>query len=304
MDIASRTKVALAAEPCQWIRNATLLLFVVILLTDLRSNYLDEDNTSVTSKLKGRSNYADIFPKDCYPFTPPKSGPEGASSMLEEHRLDENVIGPLQRSEAIMLYALVAVLRPQKILEYGFNRGHSARAMLSACAPECLLTSVDIAPWPGYESRAEFLTSMFPANLIYHGGRSQETFVPEETFDLIFIDAAHDLNLNKATWKQIVDAKAMASNCVIVVHDTGLWEVDYMYQIVGREIEFGRRAISNKFPRGGRAHQPDEIEFVNWILQQHPTFTKVDLVSNHYFRHGMTFLQEKMTVEYVDNYPT
>lgn len=38
---------------------------------------------------------------------------------------EESAFGPLQREEALLLAAVVRVLRPRTIVEFGFSRGHS-----------------------------------------------------------------------------------------------------------------------------------------------------------------------------------
>jgi hypothetical protein len=43
----------------------------------------------------------------------------------------------------------------------------------------------------------------------------------------------------------------------------------------------------------GRWHQPDEVKFVEWIIETDPSWTKVDLMSITVFRHGFTILPRK-----------
>src|SRR5437868_1698235 len=45
---------------------------------------------------------------------------------------DENVIGPIQRDEAVLLFGLIRVLRPLTVVEFGFQVGQSAFNFLRA----------------------------------------------------------------------------------------------------------------------------------------------------------------------------
>jgi predicted O-methyltransferase YrrM len=57
----------------------------------------------------------------------------------------EEQIGPVYRDEALFLFALTRVLRPQTIVEFGFKTGHSALNFLAAADPDCHVFSYDIA---------------------------------------------------------------------------------------------------------------------------------------------------------------
>src|SRR4051794_25675037 len=57
----------------------------------------------------------------------------------------EDAEGPVQRDEALLLHALIRVLRPQTVIEIGFYRGHSALNFLRALTADARLYSFDVA---------------------------------------------------------------------------------------------------------------------------------------------------------------
>ena len=58
----------------------------------------------------------------------------------------DNMDGPVQRDEALLLHALLRVLRPKTVVEIGFFRGQSAFNFLRALDGEARLYSFDIKP--------------------------------------------------------------------------------------------------------------------------------------------------------------
>ena len=191
--------------------------------------------------------------------------------------------GPIQGDEALFLYSLVRVIRPQTVLEIGFLKGDSAFNFLQALDRDARLYSVDIKPQR--ESRA--------SELFGHDSRfafrsvSQDRIGREHTdgrpADLVFLDASHDLALNQATFERLLDV--MAPDAVLAVHDTGSvprslvpeghWWLQTDEGWVGDEREV----------------LPDERAFVNWVREQHPEFSEIHLHSRRTLRLGMTLFQ-------------
>src|SRR4030095_10309050 len=61
-----------------------------------------------------------------------------------DYYAEETAFGPIQREEALLLFALTRVLRPKVLVEFGFLCGHSARNFLVAMDPDARLYSFDI----------------------------------------------------------------------------------------------------------------------------------------------------------------
>ena len=105
---------------------------------------------------------------------------------------EENALGPIQRDEALLLLAMVRVLRPKTIVEFGFSYGKSAFNFLQALDGKGDVYSYDIAP-----SSAEYAAKHFSSFANFHFlQKSQEHFLPSDTdgklVDFAFFDGAHD----------------------------------------------------------------------------------------------------------------
>jgi hypothetical protein len=111
--------------------------------------------------------------------------------------------------------------------------------------------------------------------------------------DFLFIDGAHDFEINKATWDAL--EPQLAPDAVVVVHDTGLWVPAVS------PPEFGHWGVSGVVSWEGladtevhgRYHQLHEVQFVNWITATYPQWAKLDFMSRNTFRHGFTVLQRR-----------
>lgn len=108
------------------------------------------------------------------------------------------------------------------------------------------------------------------------------TDLQDNNIDFIFIDASHDFEINKETFEKIKNH--ITDNCLILVHDTGLWEHKFMLPI---HLNFNGEWVNEE----QFAHQPHEIVFVNWLKNKY-NFNKIDLHSRNCIRHGFTILQK------------
>ena len=221
-------------------------------------------------------------------------------ALLKYFPGDEIVVGPIQLSEAILLSGLVRTTRPKMILELGFSTGDSASILLGSCFPDCILTSVDIYPcdsihlFRGGDSKCPFLIDHFAPNFIYWD-KGQESVPLNGSYDIVFFDASHNLDTNIATWNRLQSNHAFSPNCIVIVHDTGIhiknknneafYIGDYNTPILK----------SNKVPEGF-AHQIDEIRFVQYVTENFPVWTRVDLMSHNTWRHGISILQEQLKI--------
>jgi predicted O-methyltransferase YrrM len=197
--------------------------------------------------------------------------------------------GSVQRDEALLLHALVRVVRPKTVVEIGFLRGMSAFNFLRALDPDARLYSFDIRPARGQIARERFAHD---PRLVFRA-RSQAELVHEDIdghlADFVFLDASHELTLNQATFERLVPI--MAPEAILAVHDTGTiprtlvpaghWWHSVPQIWVGDEAEV----------RG------EERAFVNWLLEHHPEFSQIHLHSRRTFRLGLTLLQRSAPLE-------
>jgi predicted O-methyltransferase YrrM len=201
---------------------------------------------------------------------------------------EEDAVGSVQRDEALLLFGLVRVLRPQVVVELGFLGGQGAFNLLQALAPGATLYCFDISEASEAIAREAF--GRFE-NLRFRR-LSQDEIAPEHldgrAIDLVFLDASHDLELNKRTLDRLVPM--LSRDGIIAVHDTGAWA----------RPTFGplHRGIAHESPHLWATaelfeHQREERAFVNWVLEARPELAQIHLHSRHTVRHGMTLLQRR-----------
>ena len=195
----------------------------------------------------------------------------------------EQVIGPIQRDEAVALFGLLRVLRPLTVVEFGFQTGQSSFNFLRALDDEARLYSFDINA--GCEKVAERRFGHDPRFRLLL--KSQETIEPQDVdgrpVDFVFIDAAHDSRLNQITFERLLPM--LSPTALIAIHDTGT---------VPRELFPSWHWLldtEENWVDGHYEGQPGEREFVNWMLDEHPEFSQLHLHSERTLRHGITLLQ-------------
>ncbi len=131
------------------------------------------------------------------------------------------------------LRALTLERRPRRILEIGFNAGHSAEIFLST-TPDSLLVSFDLGHVPAVVVGKEHIDATFPGRHTLVVGDSTASvpaftaLAPDIRFDLIFIDGGHTYDIARA---DILNCAALAGeSCVVMVDDTiftPAWEQHY-----------------------------------------------------------------------------
>jgi hypothetical protein len=201
---------------------------------------------------------------------------------------ESNALGPVQRDEAITLFGIIRTIRPKVILEFGFFHGHSAFNFLSALDNDGFLYSYDISDESNKRAKTEF--SCFKNFKFIH--KSQTDFdhsdIAHNAIDFVFFDAAHDLQLNIETFNKVLPH--ITDNCIIAIHDTGLWFKSYFEQA---HITWSQNHPADWVTDSLFAHQPDERRFVNWITSEYPQYQAIHLHSSHTLRHGLTIIQKR-----------
>jgi predicted O-methyltransferase YrrM len=192
----------------------------------------------------------------------------------------------VQREEALLIAALVLVLRPQTIVEFGFRQGHSALNFLEVMPADSKLFSFDIDPM----SR-DIATDVFAADSRFtYRQKSQADFAATDvngrSIDLCFFDASHDLDLNQETWRRVL--ASLAPNALVLVHDTGIWNRQHLTPTLAKNAS---QRPDNWLSADDFQPHPDEREFVNWICAQGGGWVPVHLHTCATLRHGLTLLQ-------------
>jgi predicted O-methyltransferase YrrM len=189
---------------------------------------------------------------------------------------DQNVWGPIQDDEALLLYSVVKGMRMNRALEIGGMHGYSARNFLAAMDQvQGLLYTVDLHPVPKLAENHRVIVknalALTPADL---------DNVP---IDLIFFDC-HDL-IQMDIYNRLYEQGIITDKTVLALHDTNLHYAPYQRfgTYVGEE--------------GGYAHQPVERDMVNRFKDMgYDVFclhTTKDKHSDAFpFRHGVTLCQK------------
>ena len=186
------------------------------------------------------------------------------------------ILGPLLKEDAAVLQGIIRATSPKTLVEFGYFRGDSARAMLSVMEDDAILHSYDNTQSPNIsDTRFRF----------HH--ESQDAIEGIQNIDFVFLDASHDLELNKKTFLKIKDC--MSPKAILAIHDTGTW--------IGGNIFNAEMGMANA--KGEWIHCPDEIRFVNWLADEFPQWHQIHLHSSRSVRHGITILQkfEKLSLE-------
>lgn len=154
------------------------------------------------------------------------------------------------------LRSLVAERRPRRILEIGFNAGHSAEIFLAA-APDARLLSFDLGVLPAVAIGKGFIDARYPgrhALLVGDSTVSVPAFTalaPDVRFDLLFIDGGHTWDIARADVTNC--ARLAAAEAIVAVDDvvfTPGWEQPYTVGPTaawldaveaGTVVELGRR---------------------------------------------------------------
>jgi predicted O-methyltransferase YrrM len=210
----------------------------------------------------------------------------GVSHLLSYE--NEHGLGPLQRDEALFLFGLLRVTRPQLVVEFGFFHGHSAFNFLRALDPGAQLISYDIKP----ESRVRAESEFGCFDNFRYIEKSQAEFDPADLggrlADFVFIDASHDLDLNKATFARLLPA--LAPDAIVAIHDTGLWARAHFLE---KHFAYSAGKDERWLTADLYQHQIDERKFVNWIFDSHPEFSQTHFHTTATLRHGLTLLQRR-----------
>lgn len=194
--------------------------------------------------------------------------------------------GSVQRDEALLLHALLRVLRPKTVVEIGFFRGHSAFNFLRALDPDARLYSFDIDP--ACEERAAELFGHDPRVTVRQRSQTELTAADLEgrRADFVFLDASHDLALNQVTFARLLPL--MCPETILAVHDTGTIPRELLAPMKHWALWSPELWIDDECEV-----MPGERAFVNWVLDNHPDFAQLHLHSRNAPRCGITLLQRR-----------
>lgn len=183
---------------------------------------------------------------------------------------DEAVLGPIQDSEALLLYALIRVCQLRRVLELGAGQGYSARNFLAAVGPAGAVYSVDFQSctcWgPNHRLLTKDIREVTPQDL------------DAAPLDLVFCDC-HEYGAQLELLEKL-DREGLLENAFLALHDTGLHPEKLLH--------------TSTPTTGGWVHQPAERGMVN-VLQERGFQAICCHCDNPQkplkYRHGLTLLR-------------
>lgn len=178
-------------------------------------------------------------------------------------------LGPILPEDGLLLTAIIKMTTPKTLVEFGHYWGASARVILEAMDDQAVLHSYD---------NTKLAAVIDPRFTFHHQSQTEIDGISD--IDFVFLDASHELELNKETFIKLLPN--LSEKAIIAVHDTGSW--------VGGNVFGVDRGVLNK--DGTYTHCPEEVAFVDWIKTEHPDFQQIHFHSHRAIRYGITLLQK------------
>ena len=117
------------------------------------------------------------------------------------------------------LYELVSELKPNRILEVGFNAGHSSLMWLTKTKAN--VTSIDIRYTDTVRIASDFVKSKFPErfNFIHCDSREVYEQIKDQQFDMVIVDGGHgtDICLSDCNLALKLGAKYLLIDDVLIM---------------------------------------------------------------------------------------
>ena len=198
------------------------------------------------------------------------------------HPYNEVTLGPIQKTEALFLYGLCQMVKPQVVLEIGCLIGQSLRVWINSGVPFIYAVDAVISDDVKELQRGQGTNGMICLE--------QDMCTPIDFYrgipDLVFVDASHKLEDNIQVVKNLLPV--LKPGALFVLHDTGHWKQ--------ADINEDRQWFLDTY--GGKwdeelqawAHCPDEKETIKWI-SENTNWQRVDLWTTVVPRCGLTVFQ-------------
>jgi len=126
------------------------------------------------------------------------------------------------RTQSEFFSNLVRPYAAKRMLEIGFNSGHSCITLMSSGTPDCTMVSFDLGEHYYVDNAKVFVDATFPNRHTLIKGNSLEMIPkyaeehPNETFDVIFIDGGHYTDV---PLQDLINCMALAHKNTLVVMD-------------------------------------------------------------------------------------
>jgi SAM-dependent methyltransferase len=198
------------------------------------------------------------------------------------HPYNETTLGPIQKSEALFLYGLCQMVKPQVVLEVGCLIGQSLRVWINAGVPFIYAVDAKISDEVKDLQRGQGSNGM----LCLEQDMCQPIDFVRGIPDLVFVDASHKFEDNIQVVKNL--KYALQPGALFILHDTGHW--------AQKDITPDRQWFLDTY--GGEwdetlqswAHCPDEKRTIEWI-SSNTNWQRIDLWTTVVPRCGLTVFQ-------------
>jgi hypothetical protein len=198
------------------------------------------------------------------------------------HPFNETTLGPIQSDEALFLYGLCHMVKPQVVLEIGCLIGQSLRVWINAGVPFIYAVDSTISDEVKELQRGQGTNGM----LCFEQNMTAPIDFVRGIPDLVFVDASHKLKDNIEVVKGLVNV--LGSGALFILHDTGHWKQ--------ADIDKDKQWVLDNY--GGKwdedlqawAHCPDEKETIEWI-KRNTNWQRIDLWTTVVPRCGLTVFQ-------------
>lgn len=187
---------------------------------------------------------------------------------------DQQVSGPIQDDEALLIYALIKVMRLRRVLEIGGLSGYSARNFIAAVGNEGVVYTVDLQEVPAQAPNHRIITK--------DAADLTAADIDSLPLDLVFFDC-HFLKVQMELLFRLTALSLITSDTVLILHDTNLHPAKFVYW--SKEVEGGweHQRVERQMVDDLRRLGYDAVCFHTDMLCHGPELP---------FRHGLTIMRK------------
>lgn len=198
------------------------------------------------------------------------------------HPYNDYTLGPIQADEALFLYGLCKMVRPQIVLEIGCLIGQSLRVWINAGVPFIYAVDAKISEEVKQLRKEQGSNGM----MLFEQDMCDPIDFVRGVPDLVFIDASHVFEHNKAVVNNLLPV--LQPGALVIFHDTGHWKPEH--------ITPERQWFLDNY--GGEwyqklqawAHHPGEKATIGWV-SNNTNWQRIDLWTTEVARYGLTVFQ-------------
>ena len=215
----------------------------------------------------------------------------------------QNVLGPIQDDEALLLYSLVRCNRMRTIVEVGGLHGYSALNFVRALDYDG--EPAGLPPRLVYTIECRPMDAVGVMHRVIHKDARDVTRADLDgaVVDLLFFDA-HDAGAQMALFDTLQSQGAIDVRTMVALHDTNLHFSPHaplpcssnQSSSTAKLLQHFNKSDSNQSGEAGFAHQPVERAMVNLLKARgydaHSVRTRAcDHSAKFPYRHGLTLFQ-------------